>query len=181
MAKLSENIAIIRATRAKGLFEWWNRLHPSDKKTQRDMAEAMGILPETLNLKLNGHRALTEDDARKIASYFPGVRIEYVLGYDEFKTLSELQDHFTKNTDAINSACLTLLDSAVIEVCKRENIAPPVLDNIPELLLLEAQLRDYAVSLMWNYIKWRPASSVWGYLDQIEQNKQRNSDAIRGG
>ena len=104
----------------------------------------------------------------KIAQYFPGVRVEYILGFDEYRTLEEYQQQLTKSLHSRDLAALTLLNSAVNEVCLRENIKPPTLDNIPELLFLQAQLQDYAVSLMWNYIKWRSCSFVWGgYLDQI--------------
>ena len=45
-------------------------------------------------------RYLNEEDARMIASYFPGARVEFVLGYDDFvtesdkfdATISEIQD-----------------------------------------------------------------------------------------
>ena len=183
MAKTNSDINKLRAERAKGLFDWWKEHHPEDKKSQQKLAVEMGISPIVLSAKLNNHRTLTEEDARKIAHYFPGVRVEFILGFDEYRTLEEYQKQFTKYMDSVNSACLTLLDSAVNEVCLRENIKPPKLDNIPELLLLEAQLKDYAVSLMWNYIRWRSCSYVWGgYLDQIgKPNKAERQGGKENG
>lgn len=89
MAKPNEELAQQRADRAKGLFAWWKAIHPKEKKTQRELASEMDILPETLNAKLNNKRTLTEEDARKIATYFPGARFEYIMCYDDYITWEE--------------------------------------------------------------------------------------------
>ena len=89
MVENLSSMAILRANRAKGLFEWWNCIHPEDKRKQVNLAKFMGITPIVLNAKLNAKRTLTETDAKKIADYF-GVRFEYVMGYDDARTESEL-------------------------------------------------------------------------------------------
>ena len=89
MAKPSEELTKMRAERAKGLFAWWKTEHPGERKTQQELANRMEISPIVLNAKLNGKRTLTESDARKIADFFPGVLVEYILGFVDYKTDGE--------------------------------------------------------------------------------------------
>lgn len=89
MAKPSEELTKKRAERAKGLFAWWKTEHPGERKTQQELANRMEISPIVLNSKLNGKRTLTESDAQKIADYFPGVLVEYILGFVDYKTNGE--------------------------------------------------------------------------------------------
>lgn len=80
--------------RAKSLFEWWNNEHPEDKKTQRGLAISMNIETTNLNAMLNGKRTITLKSAQKIAEYFPGVKVEYIMGMTDFITDNEEFDSF---------------------------------------------------------------------------------------
>jgi hypothetical protein len=75
-----------------------------------------------------------------------------------------------------NSAPITVLNTALLNVCHDEGINVPHLDCIPELALLEAQLEDYAEMLMRNYVR-RNRSHFWNTLDQeldtIEQKLKK--------
>lgn len=92
MAKTSQELTNLRADRAKSLFDWWKANHPGERKTQQELANYMGILPESLNAKLNRKRTLTENDARKIAEFF-SVRFEYIMCFDDFPTFADLNAH----------------------------------------------------------------------------------------
>lgn len=80
--------------RAKSLFEWWNNEHPGDRKTQRGLADSMNIETTNLNAMLNGKRTITLKSAQKIAEYFPGVKVDYIMGMTDFITDNEEFDSF---------------------------------------------------------------------------------------
>lgn len=82
-------------TPAKSLFKWWEDTH-GEKKTQVALAKYMGITKETLNAKLNGakYRPITKQDAYKIAEFFPGSRVEYIMGLDPYITEQDKIDGF---------------------------------------------------------------------------------------
>lgn len=104
-----------------------------------------------------------------IEKYLPEVRLKYLLGYDDHMSQRELQREYISENTTYNDSSLAVLESALKEVCIRENKEVPLLENIPELLLLQAQLKDYAVSLMWHYVAHRENSEVWSYLDNIKK------------
>ena len=119
---------------------------------------------------INGKVTPSEPSLKDIIDeYLPTVRLEYLLGYDEYMTMRELEKEYSTKNDSYNNSSLTVLESALRAVCIRENIEVPILDNVPELLLLQAQLKDYACSLMWQYIAHRENSEVWSYLDNMNK------------
>lgn len=162
MSRKKTEMNPIRAERVKILID-------REKITQTELANRIYQSQQNISRIIQKRQPLTEETARDIISAFPDrdYRIEYLLGYDDFMTKEDLRRHYTEQSDATNNATIQILDSALREVCLRENMEIPTLDNIPELLLLQAQLRDYADSLMWNYVKHRDHSHVWSYLDQI--------------
>lgn len=117
---MSEKITAGSGERAKALFSWWKSKHPHEKKTQAALAESMGILPEVLNAKLNGKRTLTTKDAKKIADFFPGVRFEYIMGFDNAITEDELLSEYVNKkqnmAQRITSCFITLAELNGFEV-----------------------------------------------------------------
>jgi len=133
---------------------------------QIDLADLIDMEPQNFSRIMRSGK-VSEKTCQKIVAAFPEYRVEWLLGYDDFMTKSDWKKDYIDRKDSANNAAIQLLDSALREVCLREEMEVPVLDNIPELLLLEAQLKDFADSLMWNYVKHRNHSHVWGLLDQF--------------
>lgn len=132
---------------------------------QVTLARKINMTPENLNRIIKLRTPLTEATAETICVYFPKYRKEWLLGYDRYMT----EDEKTRANDSgiRNNAPITVLDTALLNVCHAEGIEPPAIggENIPEMILLIAQLNDYAEMLMRNYIH-RNQSHFWGTLDQ---------------
>lgn len=136
---------------------------------QKDLAEAIEMEPQNLSRCMVSGK-ISEKTCRKIADCFPGVRVEYLLGLDPYMTEEEKEEAEKREALAHDlglrvNAPLTVLDTALQEICSLEGIEVPNLDNLGEYLLLEAQLKDYAYSLMWRYLH-RDCSHFWNTLDQ---------------
>lgn len=134
-----------------------------ENMTQAKFAERINMSPENLNRIIKLRHPLREATAELICEYFPKYRLNWLLGYDSYMT--EEEKSRAKDLGIRNNAPLTVLDTALLTVCRREGIDPPKLDNIPEMILLVNQLEDYAEMLMSNYIH-RDRSHVWRYIDQ---------------
>lgn len=52
----------------------------------------------------------------------------------------------------------------------------PQFNNIPEYLLFKTQRRDFADSIVWNYLKHRQHSHVWALRDYVEKNNSIKKD-----
>lgn len=167
MSRKKTEINPIRAERVKKLIE--NEKKIRGKFTQTEFAKAISQTQQNVSRILNLQTALTEETAQDIVSKYPEYRIEWLLGYDDFMTKEDFERDYIKRSHNTDNASIQILESALREVCLREGMEVPTLDNIPELLLLQAQLKDYADSLMWNYVKHREHSHVWGLLDQIKR------------
>lgn len=139
-------------------------------KYAQDFADRIDILPQNFSRAMQSGK-ISEKMCQKIINKFPEYRIEWLLGYDDIMLKSEFVNDILRRSEATDNATIQILDSAYREVCLREGLELQTLDNIPELLLLQAQLRDFADSLMWNYVKHREHSHVWSYLDHIGENK----------
>ena len=140
-------------------------------KLRKDFAHDIGMEPQNLSRCMTSGK-VTEKTCKKIINKFPEYRIEWLLGYSDIKTVDDFRSQYVSRRQSVSDACITLLEDSLLEVCLRENIDTPNLNNIPELMLLQAQLRDYADSLMWNYVKHREHSHVWNFLDQIPTSKK---------
>ena len=137
-----------------------------EKLTQAKLADMIGMSPENLNRILRLRHPLTTATAESIhVAFNKKYRLEWIQGYSPYMTEEELSR--SKDTSIRLNAPITVLDTALKKVCQREGITTPQLDNIPELMLLEAQLNDYAEMLMSGYIH-RERSNVWRFLDQID-------------
>lgn len=133
--------------------------------TQNEVAKLAHITPQHLTNVKNGKKQLTEDVAEQLARILE-VRFEWLMDYDNFQTNEKLEKYYIERFDARDNALQIILDSAITEVCLREGVKPKTLDNIPEMLYLMAQIKDYADSLVWQYLFHREHSSTWAILDE---------------
>ena len=169
-----KEIDIVRAENIKTIIRLEKENTENKVKSQASFAKIIKMSPENLNRIIRLRTPLTEATAETICLYFPKYRKEWLLGYDRYMT----EDEKTRANDSgiRNSAPITVLDTALLNVCHAEGIDTPTLDNIPELSLLVSQLNDYAEMLMSNYIH-RNKSHFWGTLDQaldtIEKKYQK--------
>lgn len=163
---------------AQRLADWLRDIH----MTQAELAKEIGYTQQYVSNIMNGKRPLTLDFAQLVSDrtsqgqsqkYNMELRIrpQYLLCMDDIRTTEDFESQYIHRDQAVSDATLTLLDQSLREVCLREGMETPTLDNIPELLLLQAQLRDFSDSLMWNYVRHREHSHVWSYLDQIPSSK----------
>lgn len=53
---------------------------------QQELADKIGYTKEHISYIINGRRNLTEEAAQAVVKQFPGTRIEWLMGYDDFKT-----------------------------------------------------------------------------------------------
>lgn len=154
----SSKIENIRALRIKELLK-------RENLKQKHLADSLDIEPQNLSRCLVSGK-VSEKMCKNIAALFPEYRKEWLMGIDDFMTQDDFKRAYIKNSDIRNNALLTVMDAALHEACLRENIPVPTLENIPELILLESQLRDYAVSLMAGYLH-REDSHFWSNLDSL--------------
>ena len=134
-----------------------------EDKKQIQFAKIIGMSPENLNRIIKLRHPLTEATAETICIYFPKYRKEWLLGYDPYMTEEEKT---RANDSGIRlNAPITVLDTALLDVCHKEGLDVPDLKCLPELMLLVSQLEDYAEMLMKNYIH-RNNSHFWNTLDQ---------------
>jgi transcriptional regulator with XRE-family HTH domain len=159
MSRKKTEINPIRAERVKKLIE-------REKISQVDFASRIFQTQQNVSRILNLKTALTEETARDIVTAFPEYNVSWLLGDSDFMLKEDLRTDYIQRSHATDNACLQILDSALREVCAREGIEIPTIDNTPEILLLQGQLRDFADSLMWNYVRHREHSHFWGTLDQ---------------
>lgn len=153
------------------------QVRTDNKMTQEKFAEEIGLASANhVSMIERGKRSLTREKAVKIAELFPPVRVEWLMCIDDFKTPADFSNAYVKRTAAVNDSCLVMLESSLREVCLREKIPIPKLDNIPELLFLAAQLKDFCNSLMWNYVKWKPNSHVWAFLEHANECKMEDEN-----
>lgn len=53
---------------------------------QQELADKIGYTKEHISYIINGRRNLTEEAAQAVVKQFPDTRIEWLMGYDDFKT-----------------------------------------------------------------------------------------------
>ena len=142
-------------------------IYKRENLTQTEFAESLGVSQQRISeiLKKN---TVSEYYIDLIAEKYPDYNINWIRGESPYMLKADLNKEYVKRKDAANNAYLFILDDALQKVCAQDNIKVPVLDNIPELLLLESQLKDYALFLMRNYVIDRSESEVWNYLDHLD-------------
>ena len=172
---------ILNNESAQRLSDWLSEIDMN----QTELADLIHYSQQYISNVINGKRPLTLDFAQLVSEktsqgqslkYNIELRIrpQYLLCMDDIKTTEDFETTYIQKSQNVMDASITLLEEALEEVCLREGMDLPHLDNIPELILLQAQLRDYADSLMWNYVKHRKHSHVWSYLDQIPSTKSEH-------
>jgi hypothetical protein len=157
-----EKKSSIQEKRLKNIFTVMN----NENISQKELAHDIDMLPQNFNRAL---KKISDKLCIKINEAYPQYRLDWIMGKDDYMTEEEYVKHISKESDIINNSYIIVLESALSEACYRENRKKMSLDNIPELLLLEAQLKDYAVSLMSNYVIHRKESHVWSFLDNIKR------------
>lgn len=127
---------------------------------QTQLAEKLDILPTNLSRCLTQNK-VSDKMCRKIGELFPEFRLEWLFGNDDFPT--EEEKRRATDSGIRHSAPITVLDTALLNVCNREGIDPPEI-SIPDFVLLESQLEDFAEMLITNYLH-RENSHFWNSLD----------------
>ena len=172
---------ILNNESAQRLSDWLSEIDMN----QTELADLIGYTQQYISNIINGKRPMTLDFAQLVSEKTAQgksmkydidlkIRPQYLLCMDDIKTTEDFETTYIQKSQNVMDASITLLEEALEEVCLREGMEIPHLDNIPELILLQAQLRDYADSLMWNYVKHRKHSHVWSYLDQIPSTKSEH-------
>lgn len=82
MGRKRAEINVIRGVRLKALLK-------SKGVEQQTLADMIGYSVEHISYIINGKRNLTEDAAKRIVELFPGTRISWLLGYDDYETESD--------------------------------------------------------------------------------------------
>lgn len=180
-SSLSENV---RASRIKELLK--------DKGLKRkDLAEMIEVRsrdggittmdPQNLSRCLTSGK-VSDKLCRKIIEVFPEYNLEWLLGISNEKKKEDVKKEYVRNIDTMNNALVAVLEGALREVCARENLdfseeLSKFGTNEPlwiwESVLLQDQLRDFAIGLVWNYVKHRDNASFWSSLDTIIENISR--------
>lgn len=159
---------------AQRLSDWLSEINMN----QTDLAKKIHYSQQYISNVINGKRPMSLEFAQRVSNVTAQgksqrydidlkIRPQYLLCMDDIKTTEDYYSTQFQRLDSVNNACYTLLTNSLKEVCLREGIEVPNLDNWGEFFLLEAQLQDYADSLMWNYVAHREHSHVWSYLDQL--------------
>lgn len=161
MSRPKTDINPLRAERVKTMIS-------REGISQSDFAARVPLTQQAISRIVNLKTALTEETAAAIIRAYPIYRIEWLLGFDNYMTINDLKSDYIKNLCDTNNAAMMLLNAAAREVCTREDMPVKVIDSMSDFLILEAQLKDYANSLMLEYLKHRQYSHLWNILD----NKQ---------
>lgn len=159
MSRQRAEIHPIRAERVKILMK-------RERITQTILAKRIFQSQQNVSRIMQLKQPLIEETARKIIEAFPEYRLQWLLGYDDYMTREEWERGYIQRQGKTDSAAMTIIDAAIREVCAREGIEPlPVINNPAEYAFLEAQLLDFADSIVLNYIKHRQYSHVWNLID----------------
>lgn len=140
-------------------------------KHRKDFAHDIDELPQNFSRDMKNER-ITEKKCKKIISVFPEYSINWLLGYSDTKYQEDAVRQYSNERAKEASSRFYILETALKEICALENIKVPTIDDIPEMLLLEAQLHDYAIALMNGYLH-RNNSYLWNYLDNIPYNPKK--------
>ena len=161
---------------AQRLSDWLSEIDMN----QTELAGKIHYSQQYISNVINGKRPMSLEFAQRVSNVTAQgksqrydidlkIRPQYLLCMDDIKTTEDYYSIQFQRLDSVNNACYTLLTNSLKEVCLREGIEVPNLDNWGDFFLLEAQLQDYADSLMWNYVAHREHSHVWSYLDALDQ------------
>lgn len=107
MSRKKTEINPKRAENVKKLIEW-------SGITQIDFARTIHQTQQNVSRIINLKTALTEENAREIIKHFPGYRIEWLLGYDDYPTNKDyflsMIDQQSKEGDLLNKGFFSYLE-----------------------------------------------------------------------
>ena len=167
---------ILNNESAQRLSDWLSEIDMN----QTELAGKINFSQQYISNVMNGKRPMSLEFAQRVSNATAQgksqrydidlkIRPQYLLCMDDIKTTEDFETTYIQKSQNVMDASITLLEEALKEVCLREGIEVPNLDNWCDFFLLEAQLQDYADSLMWNYVAHREHSHVWSYLDALDQ------------
>lgn len=111
MSRIKTEISSKRAENVKKLIE-------NEKITQKELADRIHMTQQNISRIVQMKQPLTEETARLIVEAFPGYRISWLLGYDDYMTESDYFDHFVSKTEKTYNEKI----SAVITLAKLRKI-----------------------------------------------------------
>lgn len=89
MARPKKEINPIRAQRL-------NEIMTDEGINQRELSKRLNLSQQSISRILNGAATLTETTANRIIFEFPKYRFEWIMGYDDFKTVKD-KDEWISN------------------------------------------------------------------------------------
>ena len=125
---------------------------------QQTPADKIGYSKEHISYVVNGRRNLTEGAARAIIRLFPDIRIEWLMGYDEFKTIHEknvtpllqalekADDESQKLTTGVLSF-LSLTNYKLRLVEKDGNSVSDLLKQVHDFAIIEHESQQISLSI----------------------------------
>ena len=164
MSKRKTEINPIRADRVKELIQ-------REKITQKGLAKLIHQTPQNINRICNKQNALTEDTAKEIIKAFPQYRYEWLMGIDDFMTKADFWKNGVLSECATQNSIKTLLSDAFVELSQfQKTDVVQNLSDIPqeEYELMEAQIRDFAKCIAWNYLH-QENSHFWRREKRIDE------------
>ena len=94
--------------------------------TQQCFAEQIGYTEQHISLLVTAKRRLTSEAAKQIVAIFPPVRLEWLMGYDDFKTPADKNmkeiNKFFNDSRGILAAFSTMASLAGYDIVLFDNI-----------------------------------------------------------
>ena len=134
----------INYKRCENLKELLDEVKKKDreKNTQANIAERIYISQQELSKIVNKHANLTEETAKRIIEEFPEYRLNWLLGYDTFKTYPDELAHYTnqivdgwKQQDNLYAALMFIIHSMGYDVAFDSNC----------FCIIDNENEDYAI------------------------------------
>lgn len=168
MSKYKVECNSVRADRLRELMR-------EEHLTQDRLADYIQCSQKTISRNLI-NCTISEPRAQKIIKAFPKYRLEWLLGYDDYKTVddynrsltiaNEFRDAMTKEF-TYDRAVDFLFACSSKKVCEREDIKdpkplPPSSNANPDYyVFISAQLKDYAEFLYKSYLNNGKTNNAW--------------------
>ena len=184
MSKYKIDSNPVRANRLRELMS-------EEQLTQERLAEYIQCSQKTISRNLI-NCTISEPRAQKIIKAFPQYRLEWLLGYDDYKTVEDYNRHMTITNefhDAMTKEfnydrAVNLLFAYVSKrVCEREDIKdpkplPPSSNANPDYYaFISAQLKDYAEFLYKSYLNNGKTNNAWRECRQLPLKPAKTSRA----
>lgn len=97
---------------------------------QNELAAIIGYTKEHISYIINGRRNLTEEAAQAIIKQFSGTRIEWLMGYDDYKTEGDRIDAITFGSNEVYDLIKKLMElHGYVVVADTFDYEPPEADE----------------------------------------------------